>query len=143
MISYRFFLSYRIMAEHGLPLIDHCLFEDHPMIRRAATECVANLAQSHGFVISSGGTIPLDDTDLAKKLSYLTCPTERVKLLVLYCGELDDLLLVRAASGALASMSYDPGIIRKITNVSLTKRKSFQFTKRNCELTMFYLWINF
>ncbi|RTG87786.1 protein unc-45 [Schistosoma bovis] len=109
---------YRIMAEHGLPLIDHCLFEDHPMIRRAATECVANLAQSHGFVISSGGTIPLDDTDLAKKLSYLTCPTERVKLLVLYCGELDDLLLVRAASGALASMSYDPGIIRKITNVS-------------------------
>ncbi|CAI2733788.1 unnamed protein product [Schistosoma spindalis] len=109
---------YRIMAEHGLPLIDHCLFEDHPMIRRAATECVANLAQSHGFVISSGGTIPSDDTDLAKKLSYLTCSTERVKLLVLYCGELDDLLLVRAASGALASMSYDPGIIRKITNVS-------------------------
>ncbi|XP_018645780.1 heat shock protein 70 (hsp70)-interacting protein, putative [Schistosoma mansoni] len=88
---------YRIMAEHGLPLIDHCLFEDHPMIRRAATECVANLAQSHSFVISSG---------------------ERVKLLVLYCGELDDLLLVRAASGALASMSYDPGIIKKITNVS-------------------------
>ncbi|CAH8663585.1 unnamed protein product [Schistosoma rodhaini] len=109
---------YRIMAEHGLPLIDHCLFEDHPMIRRAATECVANLAQSHSFVISSGGTIPLDDTDIAKKSLHLTCSTERVKLLVLYCGELDDLLLVRAASGALASMSYDPGIIKKITNVS-------------------------
>ncbi|KAH8863158.1 Protein unc-45 like [Schistosoma japonicum] len=109
---------YRIMAEHGLPSIDHCLFEDHPMIRRAAAECIANLAQSHGFVVSSGGTIPLDDTDLAKKLSRLKCSTERVKLLVLYCGELDDLLLVRAASGALASMSYDPGIIQKITSVS-------------------------
>ncbi|CAH8593185.1 unnamed protein product [Schistosoma turkestanicum] len=109
---------YRIMAEHGLPLIDHCLFEDHPLIRRAATECIANFAQSHGFVVYSGGTIPLDDTDLIKKLSSLTCSTERVKLLVLYCGELDDLLLVRAASGALATMSYDPGIIKKITDVS-------------------------
>ncbi|CAH8870597.1 unnamed protein product [Trichobilharzia szidati] len=109
---------HRIMAERGLPLIDHCLFEEHPMIRRAAAECMANLAQSHGFVVSSGGSIPLDDTDLAKKLPRLICPTERVKLLVLYCGEYDDLLLVRAAAGALASMSYDPGIIQKITNVS-------------------------
>ncbi|CAH8645360.1 unnamed protein product [Heterobilharzia americana] len=109
---------HRIMAERGLPLIDHCLFEEHPLIRRAAAECMANLAQSHGFVVSSGGSIPLDDTDLAKKLSRLTCSTERVKLLVLYCGELEDLLLVRAAAGALASMSYDPGIIRKITSAS-------------------------
>ncbi|VDQ12000.1 unnamed protein product [Trichobilharzia regenti] len=110
--------SHRILAERGLPLIDHCLFEEHPMIRRAAAECMANLAQSHGFVVSSGGSIPLDDTDLAKKLPRLICPTERVKLLVLYCGEYDDLLLVRAAAGALASMSYDPGIIQKITSVS-------------------------
>lgn len=88
------------------------------MIRRVAAECMANLAQSHGFIVSSGGSIPLDDTHLAEKLPRLICPTERAKLLVLYCGEYEDSLLVRAAAGALASMSYDPGIIQETTSVS-------------------------
>lgn len=105
------------MAERGLPMIDYYLFDDHPMLRRAAAECVANLAQSQGFVLSCGGSLSLDDADLAKNLKRLNTQTERIKLLVLYCAEFDDLKLVRAAAGALATMSYDPGIIKKITDV--------------------------
>ncbi|KAF5399884.1 Tetratricopeptide repeat protein [Paragonimus heterotremus] len=109
---------HRIMAERGVPLIDHHMFEEHPMLRRAAVECVANMAQFHAFVVACGGRLPLDDRDLGSKLPYLASSTERVKLLVLYCCEFDDLGLVRAAVGALATMSYDPGIISRITNCS-------------------------
>ncbi|KER23765.1 hypothetical protein T265_08418 [Opisthorchis viverrini] len=107
---------HRIMAERGVPQIDHCLFQEHPMLRRAATECVANLAQYHAFVVVCGGTLPLEEKDLGAKLPYLSSSTERVKLLVLYCCEFEDLFLVRAAVGALATMSYDPGIIKRITD---------------------------
>ncbi|KAG5442778.1 Protein unc-45 A [Clonorchis sinensis] len=109
---------HRIMAERGVPQIDHYLFQEHPMLRRAATECVANLAQYHAFVVVCGGTLPLEEKDLGAKLPYLSSSTERVKLLVLYCCEFEDLLLVRAAIGALATMSYDPGIIKRITDTS-------------------------
>ncbi|OON18373.1 hypothetical protein X801_05774 [Opisthorchis viverrini] len=73
---------HRIMAEHGVPQIDQCLFHEHPMLRRAATECVANLAQYHAFVVVCGGTLPLEEKDLGAKL-YLSSSTERVKLLAL------------------------------------------------------------
>jgi len=43
---------------------------------------------------------------------------DRVKLLVLYSGMLDDERLVRAASGALAMMAHDRVISNKITTVS-------------------------
>lgn len=109
---------HRIMAERGVPLIDHHMFEDHVMLRRAAVECVANMAQYHAFVVCCGGTLPLEDGDLGAKLPFLRSATERVKLLVLYCCEFQDLLLVRAAIGALATMSYDLGIISLITKTS-------------------------
>ena len=43
---------------------------------------------------------------------------DRVKLLVLYSGMLDDERLVRAASGALAMIAHDRVISNKITTVS-------------------------
>lgn len=42
---------------------------------------------------------------------------DRVKLLVLYCGILEDERLVRAASGALAMMAHDRIVSNKITTV--------------------------
>jgi len=42
---------------------------------------------------------------------------DRVKLLVLYSGMLDDERLVRAASGALAMMAHDRVVSNKITTV--------------------------
>jgi hypothetical protein len=43
---------------------------------------------------------------------------DRVKLLVLYCGMEDDAKLVRAASGALATLSCDQVVCQKIITVS-------------------------
>jgi hypothetical protein len=43
---------------------------------------------------------------------------DRVKLMVLYCGMEDDVKLVRAASGALATLSNDEVICQKIITVS-------------------------
>jgi len=43
---------------------------------------------------------------------------DRVKLLVLYSGMLDDERLVRAASGALAMIAHDRVVSNKITTVS-------------------------
>lgn len=36
--------SKRIISENGFNDIEHYMFEDHEMIRRAATECMCNLA---------------------------------------------------------------------------------------------------
>jgi len=44
---------------------------------------------------------------------------DRVKLLVLYSGMLEDERLVRAASGALAMIAHDRVISNRITTVSI------------------------
>ena len=44
---------------------------------------------------------------------------DRVKLLVLYSGMLEDERLVRAASGALAMIAHDRVVSNKITTVSI------------------------
>ncbi|VEL31574.1 unnamed protein product [Protopolystoma xenopodis] len=124
------------MAERGLRTIDTYLFDEHHQLRRAAAECYNNMAQYPPFVLACGGRLPLDETltdqgDLGKKL-ILPGGTDRIKLLLLYClatnqedadghqeVEQDDLSLVLACSGALATMSYDPGIIDEIAKVSL------------------------
>ncbi len=82
-------------------------------------ECFANLAQHHATAIACGGTLPLEgNVEVSKKLSNLTSDSERIKLLMLYCLQADDDFLVRAAAGALATMSYDPGVISRIVAVS-------------------------
>ncbi len=64
------------------------------------------------------GTLPLEgNAELSKKLSNLVSDSERIKLLMLYCIQADDVFLVRAAAGALATMSYDPGVISRIVAV--------------------------
>ncbi|KAL3314522.1 Protein unc-45 A, partial [Cichlidogyrus casuarinus] len=110
---------HRIMAEHGVPAIDQYLFDEHEHLRRAAAECYSNLAQYHAFVVNCGGSLPMDESHLSigKELTVFGS-TERIKLLLLYCTEVEDLALVNAAAGALATMAYDPGIIEQITKVS-------------------------
>jgi len=44
---------------------------------------------------------------------------DRVKLLVLYSGQLEDERLVRAASGALAMIAHDRVVSNKITTVCI------------------------
>ena len=36
----------RILSDQGLHSIERCMFEEHEMIRRAATECMCNMMMS-------------------------------------------------------------------------------------------------
>nr|VZH93415.1 unnamed protein product [Spirometra erinaceieuropaei] len=108
----------RILSEKGLAAVEHYMFEEHEQLRCAATECFANLALHHATVVGCGGTLPLEEYASMGKNIVTASGSERVKLLMLFCLNSEDVFLLRAASGALATMSYDPGIIKKITEVS-------------------------
>ncbi|XP_033646594.1 protein unc-45 homolog B-like [Asterias rubens] len=88
----------RIMKEKGFPQIENYMFEDHDMIKRAATECMCNLVVSE----EAAGKF-LGEND-------------RVKLLVLYCAEEDE-ALAKAASGTLAYLSQTEEVCNKILQV--------------------------
>ena len=119
-----------------MPMIEGYMFEEHEMIRRAATECMCNLAMSKEVRVGPGGH--------ARRVSCRsTCPwlgfipanwsppllwpkvqdlfeatgNDRLKLLVLYSGE-DDELLRRAAAGGLAMLtSMRPSLCSRIPQV--------------------------
>ena len=75
-----------IFKDHGFSRIENYLYEDHEMLKRAATQCVANL-------ITSEDVVRLYEGD-----------NDRVKYLVILCEE-EDLETVKAASGALAMLT--------------------------------------
>lgn len=78
----------RIVKEQGISNIEHYMFDEHQDLRRAATECLCNMAQNEDVLFV-----------------YEKPDNDRIKLLVLYCGEEDDIKLNLAASGALAQLS--------------------------------------
>jgi protein unc-45 len=78
----------RIVKEQGVSNIEHYMFDEHVDLRRAGTECMCNLVQDEDVVFL-----------------YEKPDNDRIKLLVLYCGEEDDLKLNLAASGALAQLT--------------------------------------
>ncbi|XP_067293351.1 protein unc-45 homolog A isoform X2 [Pseudorasbora parva] len=80
-------LRQKIIKEKAVPKIEGYMFEEHEMVRAAATECMCNLALS----------------DEVQKC-YLVKDSDRLKLLVLYSGE-DDERLRKAASGTLAVLT--------------------------------------
>ncbi|KAL8594973.1 hypothetical protein ACOMHN_038770 [Nucella lapillus] len=88
----------RILSDQGLQSIERCMYEEHTMIRRAATECMCNMMMSE------------------KVQELCEGDNDRVKMMVLFAGE-EDMLLVRAASGALAFLSANPKLAHKITQV--------------------------
>ncbi|XP_028268953.1 protein unc-45 homolog B [Parambassis ranga] len=77
-------LRVKIVKEKALPDIENYMFEEHDQIRQAATECMCNLVSCK----------EVQDR-------YLEDGNDRLKLLVLLCGEDDDSLQI-AAAGALA-----------------------------------------
>lgn len=91
----------RIVKEQGMSNIEHYMFDEHPDLRRAATECMCNLVQDEDVIFV------FEKTD-----------NDRVKLLVLYCGEEDDIKLNLAASGALCQLTDMSDIVcRRILEV--------------------------
>lgn len=89
----------RILKEEGYSSIEQYMYDDHQMLRRASAECVCNMVMSD------------------KVQDLYEGDNDKVKLLVLLCGEDDD-KLVRAASGALAILSGRPKIAKKVVEVA-------------------------
>jgi hypothetical protein len=77
------------------------MFEEHEDLRRAGTECMCNMVQNEDVLYV-----------------YEKPDNDRIKLLVLYCGE-EDYKLNMAASGALAQLSeMSECICKRITEVN-------------------------
>ncbi|XP_071755906.1 protein unc-45 homolog B [Centroberyx gerrardi] len=80
-------LRVKIVKEKALPEIENYMFEEHDQIKQAATECMCNLV-----------------TCKEVQERYLEDGNDKLKLLVLLCGEDDEHLQI-AASGALAMLT--------------------------------------
>ncbi|KAJ6662772.1 hypothetical protein lerEdw1_010976 [Lerista edwardsae] len=95
-------LRQKIVKEKAVPMVEGHMFEEHEMIRLAATECMCNLALS---------------PEVAEL--FLAEGSDRLKLLVLYSGEEDERLR-QAASGALAVLtSLLPPVCTRIPQVTV------------------------
>uniref|UniRef100_A0A8C4NZI7 Protein unc-45 homolog B n=1 Tax=Dicentrarchus labrax TaxID=13489 RepID=A0A8C4NZI7_DICLA len=94
-------LRVKIVKEKALPEIENYMFEENDQIRQAATECMCNLV-----------------TCKAVQDRYLQDGNDKLKLLVLLCGEDDD-NLQSAAAGALAMLTAaHEKLCTKLTNVT-------------------------
>ncbi|XP_076586644.1 protein unc-45 homolog B [Chaetodon auriga] len=94
-------LRAKIVKENALPEIENYMFEEHEKIRQAATECMCNLV-----------------TCKEVQERFLADGNDKLKLLVLLCGEDDDNLQI-AAAGALAMLTAaQKKLCTKMTKVS-------------------------
>ncbi|KAM6119561.1 protein unc-45 homolog A [Pterocles gutturalis] len=95
-------LRQKILKEKAVPMIEGYMFEEHQLIRLAATECMCNMAMSKEV-----------------QELFLAEGSDRLKLMVLYSGEEDEKLR-RAASGTLAMLTaLHPPICKRITQVTV------------------------
>ncbi|CAL8359888.1 unnamed protein product [Lota lota] len=82
-------LRQKMIQEKAVPKMEGYMFEEHELVRAAATECMCNMVLS---------------TEVQQL--YLATGNDRLKLLVLYSGE-DDERLRRAAAGTLAMLTAE------------------------------------
>uniref|UniRef100_A0A8C9TZL3 Unc-45 myosin chaperone A n=1 Tax=Scleropages formosus TaxID=113540 RepID=A0A8C9TZL3_SCLFO len=82
-------LRQKIIKEKAVPKVEGYMFEEHELVRAAATECMCNLVLS---------------TEVQKL--FVAPGNDRLKLLVLYSGE-DDERLRKAAAGTLAMLTSE------------------------------------
>ncbi|NXJ12131.1 UN45B protein, partial [Odontophorus gujanensis] len=80
-------LRMKIVKEGALPDIENYMFENHDQLRQAATECMCNLVVSKEV-----------------QERFVADGNDRLKLVVLLCGE-DDEKVQKAAAGALAMLT--------------------------------------
>ncbi|NWH67821.1 UN45A protein, partial [Geococcyx californianus] len=120
-------LRQKILKEKAVPMIEGYMFEEHELIRLAATECMCNMAMSkevraglghagcpHGSPCPKLPRWPLQVQEL-----FLAEGNDRLKLMVLYSGEEDERLR-RAASGTLAMLTaLHPPICKRIPQVTV------------------------
>ncbi|XP_077418271.1 protein unc-45 homolog B [Vanacampus margaritifer] len=105
-------LRTKIVKEDALPDIESYMFEEHEQIRQAATECMCNLVTCK---------------DVQKR--YLEDGNDKLKLLVLLCGEDDDKLQI-AAAGALAMLTAAQK--KLCTKITLVTAQWLEILQRLC-----------
>nr|XP_060612863.1 protein unc-45 homolog B [Anolis sagrei ordinatus] len=94
-------LRAKIVKEKALPDIENYMFENHDQLRQAATECMCNMVVNKEV-----------------QERFLAEGNDRLKLLVLLCGE-EDHRVQNAAAGALAMLTAaDKGFCHKVTKVT-------------------------
>ncbi|XP_062847281.1 protein unc-45 homolog A [Trichomycterus rosablanca] len=94
-------LRQKIIKEKAVAKVEGYMFEEHDLVRAAATECMCNLVLSPEV----------------QKL-YQVTDSDRLKLLVLYCGEEDERLR-KAAAGTLAVLLGEmPELCARIPNTT-------------------------
>ncbi|XP_053563401.1 protein unc-45 homolog B [Bombina bombina] len=95
-------LRSKIVKEKALPEIENYMFENHEQIQQAATECMCNMA-----------------TNKEVQERFIAEGNDRLKLVVLLCGEDDEVKLQRAAAGTLAILtSAHKRLCHKMTEVT-------------------------
>ncbi|MBN3314104.1 UN45A protein, partial [Atractosteus spatula] len=94
-------LRQKIIKEKAVPKIEGYMFEEHELVRAAATECMCNLVLS---------------TEVQEL--FVATGSDRLKLLVLYSGE-DDERLRKAAAGTLAMLtSVQPQLCARVPSTT-------------------------
>uniref|UniRef100_A0A674PC85 Unc-45 myosin chaperone B n=1 Tax=Takifugu rubripes TaxID=31033 RepID=A0A674PC85_TAKRU len=104
-------LRVKIVKESALPDIESYMFEQHDQLRQAATECMCNLV-----------------TCKEVQERFLQDGNDRLKLLVLLCGE-DDEGLQTAAAGALAMLT---AVQKKLCTKLTTTLQWLEILQRLC-----------
>ncbi|XP_008335077.1 protein unc-45 homolog B [Cynoglossus semilaevis] len=94
-------LRVKIVKEKALPEIENYMFEEHDQIRQAATECMCNLV-----------------TCKEVQERYLEDGNDKLKLLILLCGEEDEDLQIAAAGGLAMITAAQKKLCTKMTNVT-------------------------
>ncbi|XP_038560644.1 protein unc-45 homolog B isoform X1 [Micropterus salmoides] len=105
-------LRVKIVKEKALPEIENYMFEENDQIRQAATECMCNLV-----------------TCKEVQDRYLQDGNDKLKLLVLLCGE-DDEKLQLAAAGALAMLTASQK--KLCTKLTLVTTQWLEILQRMC-----------
>ncbi|KAM9319418.1 protein unc-45 homolog B [Gastrophryne carolinensis] len=95
-------LRKKIIKEKALADIENYMFENHEQIRQAATECMCNLVVNKEV-----------------QERFVAEGNDRLKLVVLLCGEEDEVKLQRAAAGTLAVLTAaEKSLCHKMTKVT-------------------------
>uniref|UniRef100_A0A670Y359 Protein unc-45 homolog B n=1 Tax=Pseudonaja textilis TaxID=8673 RepID=A0A670Y359_PSETE len=95
------YMKQKIIKEKALPEIENYMFENHDQLRQAATECMCNLVVNKEV-----------------QERFIAEGNDRLKLIVLLCGEDDD-KVQNAAAGALAMLTAaHKTLCHKLTRVT-------------------------
>ncbi|XP_035999482.1 protein unc-45 homolog B isoform X1 [Fundulus heteroclitus] len=94
-------LRTKMVKEKALPEIENHMFEENERIRLAATECMCNLV-----------------TCKEVQARYLEDGNDKLKLLILLCGEDDEKLQIAAAGGLAMITASEKKLCTKMTRVT-------------------------